>query len=572
MWMFKKAFLKDSWPWLSGQLALSIALSGLPAWRIVVLGQLVDLALAMPHFLVLLPKMSLFATLLIAERVLETLQVWQKAGLSIVLAKQARLLYFQRMVSAPYVNTLMEDWGVKAENAKATLDRGHRVVTLFFSVLQSGGTLIGLFIAFLSISFHGGLLLLLIFLVIGLQRFVAGKNIVETERTLGSVKAKESYYRSILSKSEMAPERHIFGFAPYILDLWYDAFEQIAQARQKVFLHGQFYALILQLAQIVLTIFVYVAIILWSTVSLGEFVIIFQLLNAISGQTHSFLLELGLLQQEVLTSKELNRFIGSEDQGAINLDHKRGSKEFYRYLQVKNVSFSYPYAQNPCLTDVNIELHKGKMVGLVGANGAGKTTLCNIIAGLLQPASGDILIDGHRSPSRERLGRVSVAYTDHARFPMTVEDNITLGTPPGEMRALKLVADLVDNQDDKILMPGFSKGRDLSTGQWQRLAVARSLVRHASFLILDEPTAGMDANTELAVMRLVRKTVEEGVGALVVAHRVNPIMSCDIVYVLQNGRIVEVGNPSELLSQNGEFERMYRAHLSILKQSSSNFG
>ena len=240
-------------------------------------------------------------------------------------------------------------------------------------------------------------------------------------------------------------------------------------------------------------------------------------------------------------------------------------------LSARDLWFTYPASERPSLCGVSIDISDGEVVALVGLNGSGKTTLAKLLAGLHRPDAGSITWDGVDTsafdPGALRES-VAVIFQDFIRYQLTVEDNIAMGRyerrddssaiveAARRAGAHDLVAALPDGYETQ-LGPHFIGGRDLSLGQWQRLALSRAFFRGAPLVILDEPTASMDAEAEAALFADIR--AQSGArSVLLITHRFSSVRTADRIYVLCDGRVVEQGNHDDLLAVGGHYAELFR--------------
>ncbi|WP_018653831.1 ABC transporter ATP-binding protein [Actinomadura flavalba] len=263
---------------------------------------------------------------------------------------------------------------------------------------------------------------------------------------------------------------------------------------------------------------------------------------------------------------DMGRFL--EPPGAVAAP--RPAPPPFRRLTVENLSFTYPSSDRPALCGIDLEIHAGQVVALVGENGSGKTTLAKLLSHLYRPQSGHIRYDGvdvaDVDPDALRAS-IAVLFQDYLRYLLSAADNVAMGRwqhtaddAAVEHAAAMAGADpflrALPNGYATLLGPQFAGGVDLSGGQWQRVALARAFFRDAPFVILDEPTATLDARAEHDLFQRLRTLLADRT-VLLVSHRFNTVREADHIYVLANGRIAEHGTHSTLLKANGPYADLY---------------
>lgn len=234
--------------------------------------------------------------------------------------------------------------------------------------------------------------------------------------------------------------------------------------------------------------------------------------------------------------------------------------KFNEKLELKNISFAYN-KKDMILSNLNLLIKRGEMVGLIGSSGAGKTTLVDILLGLFPIGSGEILLDGKNiSAINRKSWRKNIGYVSQDTFLLndTIENNIrfynNLLTREDMIRAVKIanIYDFIENQPDKFLTMVGERGIKLSGGQRQRIILARVLAKNPEVLILDEATSALDNESEFLIHEAIGK-LKGKTTMLVIAHRLSTIMSSDELFVLENGKITEQGKPAELLKDRDSY-------------------
>ncbi|MEV5526415.1 ABC transporter ATP-binding protein [Streptomyces prunicolor] len=290
-----------------------------------------------------------------------------------------------------------------------------------------------------------------------------------------------------------------------------------------------------------------------------------------SASLDTLVLAVNQLHEEALFVGDLQKLYVEAAERAIPVGGAALPEE-PREIRFENVTFSYPgEATHPALDDVSLALPLGRIIALVGENGSGKTTLVKLLAGLYRPDRGRILWDGVDAVTvdrRQLADRIAMVAQNFKRWPFTARVNVAVGRPAtpiteerlagavAEAGAQEVVADLPRGLDT-LLARSFSGGHELSGGQWQRLGIARAAYRKGRILIVDEPTAALDARAELEVFEKIRALAGTGQTVVLITHRLASVRHADLVHVLDQGRLVESGTPDELLASGGVYAELY---------------
>ncbi|GKX68538.1 ABC transporter ATP-binding protein [Clostridium sp. TW13] len=256
----------------------------------------------------------------------------------------------------------------------------------------------------------------------------------------------------------------------------------------------------------------------------------------------------------------------ADTDNSIELDNKG-----FASIEFKNVSFKYPSSKTYILKNINLTIKNNQTCAIVGLNGSGKTTLTKLLTRLYDPTEGEIYINGidiKKYTLDSLYKNISVIFQDFMKYPFSIKDNIGFGNLDkiNDIDLIKKCAtksnsyefiDKLENKFDTQLQKMWSNGIDLSLGQWQKLAISRAFMSDSSILILDEPTASLDAEAEYEIFNNFKELIGTSTSVLI-SHRFSTVKMADIIYVLENGQITESGTHPDLMLNNGLYSRLYK--------------
>ena len=243
-------------------------------------------------------------------------------------------------------------------------------------------------------------------------------------------------------------------------------------------------------------------------------------------------------------------------------------------IKLENVSFTYPGCEKPTLKNINLEIKPYQKIALVGYNGAGKTTLTNLILRLYDVTEGAITVDGKNIKDwtlRSYHDNFAAVFQDFSLFGATLGENVAMNGTPDKEKVLEALKESsfskqLDNGVDSVLLREFDdEGVSLSGGEAQKVAVARAFYKDCPFAILDEPSANLDPVSEYALNESMSRAAKDKT-VIFISHRLSTTVMADVIYMLENGEIVESGSHEELMAKNGKYAYMFNLQAEKYKE------
>ncbi|HVN35328.1 MAG TPA: ABC transporter ATP-binding protein [Casimicrobiaceae bacterium] len=381
------------------------------------------------------------------------------------------------------------------------------------------------------------------------------------------------YVRQTAASAETAKEVKIFGLNAFLIERYralaasfYAANRKLARQRATI---GSALTAIGTVAY-----YVAYAYIVWRTLhrdfTIGDLTFLAGSFRRLRTLLESLLIGFSQVAGQALYLDDLFSFFEIEPEIVSPPDPRPFPSPIRKGFTFEDVGFRYPGAERWAVRHLSFSLPAGEVLALVGENGAGKTTLVKLIARLYDPDEGRILLDGHDLREYDLFalrGNIGVIFQDFVRYHLTAAENIAVGRIDAREDRPRIVAaakrSLADEVVaklpqgyDQVIGKRFRTGVDLSGGEWQKIAIARAYMRNAQVLILDEPTAALDARAEFEVFQRF-KELSRGKTAVLISHRFSSVRMADRIVVLADGGIEASGTHDELIAQGGRYAELF---------------
>ena len=398
------------------------------------------------------------------------------------------------------------------------------------------------------------------------------KDAYQNERNRHRRKAYNKKFKHYLASKDSACERCLFGYSGFVTEKYISSLDEIFRDRVHVYVTREkrkFIADLCQYAMCFTAVFMIITPMIEGELTIGIFTSVVQaIFTAIPMTIRELQSDTYFILAQRRDFVQFNRFLSLSADEHISSSPANPAPTF-ESIEFRNVSFSYPGTDKNVLSNINLVIKAGQKAAFVGENGSGKTTLTKLILGYYDNYEGEILINGVelRQWDKSELKAMFTALTQNfSKYALTMEDNIKLGLDVSDEKvdeaiSLSGLSDTVKKlPKGKKTMLGklYDDGVDLSGGEWQRVAMARVLVRSAELKILDEPTASLDPMVERDFYEQFER-ISRNCATILISHRLASTRTAEVVYVLKNGTIVESGSYSELMKKNGLYARMFES-------------
>ena len=412
--------------------------------------------------------------------------------------------------------------------------------------------------------------IVIIFIPTALTQILRIRLFSKLEDESAPLRRQYEYYENCMVSREYFKETRLLGGFSYFKRLYLDTLALLQKAKYKATLRSDLAELSMQ----ILAILGYIGIVymlfeslMAQEISIGAFAAVFNSIGLLFGIMEEVICRhIGQIAKGCGSIENYLRFLALEE-----VQGKQCTVPAAGDIELKNVSFRYPQAENSVIHDISLCIRKGETVALVGENGSGKSTLIRLITGLYSPENGAVLHNG--IPTSELAPKalysgMSAVFQKYQRYQMTLRENVAISStqqPISEPRIASACADAGLHLDAQIFPEGYDTmlsrefdGIDLSGGQWQRTAIARGLYRAHDFIVLDEPTAAIDPYEETRLYKRFAEIAADKT-AVIVTHRLGSARLADRIFVLKDGTLCQSGTHDALIRQSGEYRRLYQA-------------
>lgn len=424
----------------------------------------------------------------------------------------------------------------------------------------------------LMLSGIPGIVLLIIF---------KNKRYKQTVETTSLFRKMEYTFR-LLTTKDAAKEIRVFQLGPFFLERWKNLHYELRKVDLKqVVAEGKVSAI----SQVLLSVATLsIALVLVSYVEVGEltvgdYVALSGAVLTLQGQFMSIAQSVAEIFEKTLYINNIKVFLSEDILQSSNTISTL--EDDFSKIQVNEISFTYANQEKKVLDGLSFEINRGDKVAIVGENGSGKTTLVNCLLGLYKVQTGNILfddIDINCIDEQSLRNSVTAVFQDYMKYQYSLRDNIAMGKVSDihnddkilkslEMAGLGKFLNTMKCGLDSPLGSEFSMGRGLSGGQWQRIAIARALMRDSEIVILDEPTASLDPQSELDIFNRFHE-LSKGRTTITISHRLGPAQFADQILVLKKGKLIEKGTHNELMELQGEYYNMFTSQAHWYQESS----
>ena len=466
----------------------------------------------------------------------------------------------------------------KLENASR--EAGHRPIQILnasFRIISTAISMVSFILVLIAVNPVAPLIIGVLSIPSAVISFVYRKKNFLYMRRRSKDRRQMTYYSGLMTNKDIVKEVRMFGLSDTFIARYKEVFKKYFGGLKKLFLSEGAWQIGITVVSTVVNCILFIIIakgVSTGEYQIGDYSLYTGALTSIAGGIATLIATTASIYEGTLFIDNMITFMNEEKTIKPSLAEPRKVKRHIAHeFEFKDVSFRYPGTERDVISHFNLKIKAGSTVVLVGLNGAGKTTLIKLLTRLYDPTEGVILLDGYdirEYDVSELYSIFGIIFQDFGKYAVTVKENITFGqiSRPVDDENIKKSAEksnsaefieALPNKYDTPLMRYFeTNGIELSIGQWQKLSIARAFYSDTDVLILDEPTASLDAIAEQEIYRQFDELRKDRT-TIFVSHRLSSATTADMIVVIENGKLVEVGTHAELMSAGGQYHTLFSA-------------
>lgn len=565
LWLFGQ-ILKASPILASGWIFLVLINAGIGTAELLVMRDTINSLVAVEALRGTIPLLTMLCILFFAQQAISTLlpllqvQLRIKAGFALQKAalQKTSKLSLEAFDADESHNLISRVVMGGDSHAIALMQNGMSCLELLPLVLTSA-FILGMISVWIPIIIVSGALLMRFF------EFQLGARVRHFDVENTRSKRLSEYYSQLLTERHSAAENRLWGIGEILIRRWHETLTEYLNGQLRLYFQIGYQGVICALlfTGIIATVLL-IASRAQGSLEAGLAALAIKALWNVCGGMNSIQYYIFGFVQHAGYGEDLRYLLERYQDEGISAKRSVHPAPIRDGIRLHGVEYRYPGADTNALSEINLNIQRGEILAIVGENGAGKTTLAHILAGLRAPTVGHVTWDGvdiATIPPDVYRSACTMVFQHPARYFATLRENVALNNAGvSDERVLEVLTRVGLAKRhfplDVFLGPEFG-GIDVSGGEWQRIAIARSLLKkETEFVIFDEPTAALDPLAELEVFERFVELVD-GKTTLLVAHRLGPTRLANRVVVLENGRLVEVGTPTELIERKGKYTEMF---------------
>ncbi|MBR0082364.1 MAG: ABC transporter ATP-binding protein [Clostridia bacterium] len=464
------------------------------------------------------------------------------------------------------------DFYARMENANREAGmRPLQIMSATFTVLSTLISIVSYVIVLFAASWWAPIVIVLVSIPTTIVTFVYRKKNVAYLNFRSKNRRQMEYYAGTVIDKDLVKEIRMFNLADTFTEKYQAAFSEYYSGLRKLRIGECLYGLATALLTSAVYCLLYIFLargVYHGNFPVGDFSLYTGAITAISAGVTSLISGTSAIYEGTLFIENLISFLNERPSIVPSIPEPRHvARHVGHTIEFRNVYFRYPGSTRDVLKNINVTIHAGETVVIVGYNGAGKTTLVKLLTRLYDPTSGTILLDGHDIKEydvNELYDMFGMIFQDYGKYAVTVSENIEFGDlgrdagepeireAAGHAGADVFIDALPDGYDTPLMRYFEENGTELSIGQWQKLAIARAFYTDSDILILDEPTASLDPMAEQEIFNQFNELRVDKT-SIFISHRLSSATIADTILVMVNGEIVEKGNHRELMALGGAY-------------------